>query len=257
MPCCASRRCSSSPTSTGPSPRWPGWCDVAVWSRSRPTPRWRTSRPSRSSTPSFDESCPVRLLDLLDTYWSMGDLPALCAALKRAGLEIVETRTTVGTVRYGTVENLVETEIKGTPLADRLSQAPDRPDPYRVRHDPELVRHTAARAGDADHLTPGRGTTSRLGRRVATPPSEPRVGRRRAAGGPRPKRSPQPVAATAPRPRYRCAVTLSRRASIRWVSSELILSAAASTAPSASASSNSACQWAASAEASSSSAWRR
>ena len=51
-----------------------------------------------------------------------GDLPALCAALKRAGLGIVETRTTVGTVGYGTVENLVETEIKGTPLADRLSQ---------------------------------------------------------------------------------------------------------------------------------------
>jgi SAM-dependent methyltransferase len=62
-------------------------------------------------------------LDLLDTYWSMGDLPALCAALNRAGLGIVETRTTMGTVRYGTVENLVETEIKGTPLADRLSQS--------------------------------------------------------------------------------------------------------------------------------------
>ena len=62
-------------------------------------------------------------LDLLDTYWSIGDLPALCAALDRAGLGIVETRTTVGTVRYGTVENLVETEVKGTPLADRLSQS--------------------------------------------------------------------------------------------------------------------------------------
>jgi SAM-dependent methyltransferase len=62
-------------------------------------------------------------LDLLDTYWSMGDLPALCAALNRAGLRIVETRTTQGTVRYGTVDNLVQTEIKGTPLADRLSQS--------------------------------------------------------------------------------------------------------------------------------------
>ena len=61
-------------------------------------------------------------LDLLDTYWSMGDLAGLSEALKRAGLEIVETRTTVGIVRYGTVENLVATEIKGTPLADRLSQ---------------------------------------------------------------------------------------------------------------------------------------
>ena len=65
---------------------------------------------------------PGEALDLLDTYWSMGDLPTLCAALERAGLQVVETRTTLGTVLYGTVENLVETEIKGTPLADRLSQ---------------------------------------------------------------------------------------------------------------------------------------
>ena len=66
---------------------------------------------------------PGEALDLLDTYWSMGDLAALGAALKRAGLEIVGTRTTLGTVRYGTVENLVAAEIRGTPLADRLSQS--------------------------------------------------------------------------------------------------------------------------------------
>jgi SAM-dependent methyltransferase len=64
---------------------------------------------------------PGAALDLLDTYWSTGDLPALCTALRRAALDIVETRTTVGSVAYGTVENLVETEIRGTPLADRLS----------------------------------------------------------------------------------------------------------------------------------------
>ena len=29
----------------------------------------------------------------------------------------------MGTVQYGTVENFVETEVKGTPLADRLSQS--------------------------------------------------------------------------------------------------------------------------------------
>ena len=65
---------------------------------------------------------PGEALDLLDTYWSMGICPAVCGA--GAGrLPIVETRTTRGTVRYGTVENLVQTEIKGTPLADRLSQS--------------------------------------------------------------------------------------------------------------------------------------
>ncbi len=33
----------------------------------------------------------------------------------------METRTTLGTAIYGSVENLIEIEVKGTPLADRLS----------------------------------------------------------------------------------------------------------------------------------------
>jgi SAM-dependent methyltransferase len=65
---------------------------------------------------------PGATLDLLDTYWSTGDLSGLTAALQRSGLLVVETRTTRGFVRYGTVENLVQTEIKGTPLVERLSQ---------------------------------------------------------------------------------------------------------------------------------------
>ena len=60
-------------------------------------------------------------LQLLDTYWSQGDLSILCKTLSQAGLDIIETRTTLGTARYGSVENLIETEVKGTPLADRLS----------------------------------------------------------------------------------------------------------------------------------------
>ena len=60
-------------------------------------------------------------LQLLDTYWSQGDLSILCKTLSRAGLDIVETRTTLGIAMYGSVENLIETEVKGTPLADRLS----------------------------------------------------------------------------------------------------------------------------------------
>jgi ubiquinone/menaquinone biosynthesis C-methylase UbiE len=60
-------------------------------------------------------------LPLLDTYWSQGDLSLLCETLSRAGLDIVETRTTLGTAMYGSVENLIEIEVKGTPLADRVS----------------------------------------------------------------------------------------------------------------------------------------
>jgi ubiquinone/menaquinone biosynthesis C-methylase UbiE len=59
-------------------------------------------------------------LPLLDTYWSQGDLSMLCKTLSWTGLDIVETRTTLGTAMYGSVENLIETEVKGTPLADRL-----------------------------------------------------------------------------------------------------------------------------------------
>ena len=60
-------------------------------------------------------------LQLLDTYWSQGDLSILCKTLSKSGLDIVETRTTLGTAIYGSVENLIEIEVKGTPLADRLS----------------------------------------------------------------------------------------------------------------------------------------
>lgn len=60
-------------------------------------------------------------LQLLDAYWSQGDLSILCKRLSGAGLDIVETRTILGTAMYGSVENLIETEVKGTPLADRLS----------------------------------------------------------------------------------------------------------------------------------------
>ena len=58
---------------------------------------------------------------LIDTYWSQGDLSILCKTLSKSGLDIVETRTTLGTAIYGSVENLIEIEVKGTPLADRLS----------------------------------------------------------------------------------------------------------------------------------------
>ena len=60
-------------------------------------------------------------LQLMDTYWSQGDLYILCKTLSQAGLDIIETRTTLGAAIYGSVENLIETEVKGTPLADRLS----------------------------------------------------------------------------------------------------------------------------------------
>jgi len=36
---------------------------------------------------------------------------------------VVESRTTLGTAMYGSVENLIEIEVGGTPLAERPSDA--------------------------------------------------------------------------------------------------------------------------------------
>lgn len=65
---------------------------------------------------------PADAMHLVETYWSQGDLPALTATLEDAGLLVIETRTKLGTAMYGSVENLVETEIRGTPLVDRLTE---------------------------------------------------------------------------------------------------------------------------------------
>jgi len=59
---------------------------------------------------------------LLNTYFSQGDLPSLCAMFEAAGLGVEETRTRVGTARYGSIELLVDIEVKGTPLVDRMSE---------------------------------------------------------------------------------------------------------------------------------------
>jgi ubiquinone/menaquinone biosynthesis C-methylase UbiE len=58
---------------------------------------------------------------LITTYFALGDSGTLAAAFVAAGLEGVETRTRMGTARYASVDALVEIEVKGTPLADRLS----------------------------------------------------------------------------------------------------------------------------------------
>ncbi len=65
---------------------------------------------------------PADAMHLIETYWSQGDLSVLSATLADAGLEVIEARTVLGTAMYGSVENLVETEIRGTPLVDRLTE---------------------------------------------------------------------------------------------------------------------------------------
>ncbi len=59
---------------------------------------------------------------LVTTYFSQGDPDELAMAFAGAGLEVTETRTPMGIARYASVAALVEIEVKGTPLIDRLSE---------------------------------------------------------------------------------------------------------------------------------------
>jgi SAM-dependent methyltransferase len=68
---------------------------------------------------------------LLSTYWSCGDLDALVATMTGAGIELDDARTKTGTARFDSAEDLVETEVEGSPLADRIT-----PDAYSaIRRD--------------------------------------------------------------------------------------------------------------------------
>ena len=64
---------------------------------------------------------------LLSTYWSLGDSAALAGLTAAAGLEVLETRTSLGVARFSSTDAVAHTEIRATPLADRLdSLAYDR-----------------------------------------------------------------------------------------------------------------------------------
>lgn len=59
-------------------------------------------------------------VSLLGTYWRCGDLAALSSSLEDAGLAVVAARTRRGTARFDSVDALVDTEIEGSPLAERI-----------------------------------------------------------------------------------------------------------------------------------------
>jgi SAM-dependent methyltransferase len=60
---------------------------------------------------------------LLGTYWSQGDLGALTSLLEAAGLEPTTADSTLGQVRFPSLDAFVHTEIQATPLASRIDQA--------------------------------------------------------------------------------------------------------------------------------------
>jgi SAM-dependent methyltransferase len=60
-------------------------------------------------------------IDLLSSYWVLGDLELVAALFKAAGLEVTATRTRTGTARFDSIDDLVKTEVESTPLIDRIS----------------------------------------------------------------------------------------------------------------------------------------
>jgi len=59
-------------------------------------------------------------MSLLGTYWAAGDLDELTRHFEAAGLDVVTTRTRTGTARFGSADELVTTEVEGSPLRERL-----------------------------------------------------------------------------------------------------------------------------------------
>jgi SAM-dependent methyltransferase len=60
---------------------------------------------------------------LLGTYWSCGELTTLTDLLLGAGLEVVKTRTRLGSVTFPSVDAVVHTEVQATPLASRITES--------------------------------------------------------------------------------------------------------------------------------------
>jgi SAM-dependent methyltransferase len=60
-------------------------------------------------------------LALLGAYWSCGDLDELTRWCRAAGLEVVDTVTHSGLARFASADDMVATEVEGSPLVERIS----------------------------------------------------------------------------------------------------------------------------------------
>jgi SAM-dependent methyltransferase len=61
-------------------------------------------------------------VSLLRSYFVRGDLGELAGSFENAGLDVTGTRTETTTMRFASVEQLVEIEVRGTPLGQRLRE---------------------------------------------------------------------------------------------------------------------------------------
>ncbi len=61
-------------------------------------------------------------VDLISTYFRLGDREELTGEFTRAGLRVTDVRTLPVTVRAPSVDDYITTEVESTPLIDRISE---------------------------------------------------------------------------------------------------------------------------------------
>ena len=59
-------------------------------------------------------------VDLLGSYWTMGDVGHLGELFADAGMRLTATRRHIGTARFASIDELVKIEVESTPLVDRI-----------------------------------------------------------------------------------------------------------------------------------------
>ena len=60
-------------------------------------------------------------VSMLSAYWACGNLDELLGTFRAAGLDVLSTRTRMGTARFGSIDEFVAVEVESTPVRERLS----------------------------------------------------------------------------------------------------------------------------------------
>jgi ubiquinone/menaquinone biosynthesis C-methylase UbiE len=61
-------------------------------------------------------------IDLLNSYWALGDLDLMGSLFEAADLEITAIASRRSTARFESIDEAVRTEVEGTPLIDRINE---------------------------------------------------------------------------------------------------------------------------------------
>jgi SAM-dependent methyltransferase len=79
---------------------------------------------------------------MLGAYWSCGDLDELIGTMQGAGLDVVATRTRMGTAHFGSIDEFVAVEVESTPVRELLTD--DEVDRLRREANDALADFTTA-----------------------------------------------------------------------------------------------------------------